>query len=150
MLVLAATGTIAQTTAKAVEKPKFDAELAKRLGADKNGMKRYVFVALKTAPNAQAISKDESSKIFAGHFANMGRLAEEGKLAVAGPFSDPKKIYRGLFILNVETVEEAEKLVNTDPVIRSGMMVADYIPWWGTAALMDTNRIHKTIAKEEM
>ena len=138
----------AQTTPKAVETPKFDAELAEKLGADKYGMKKYVVAVLKTAPNAPAFSKEESDKIFAGHMGNMNRLAEEGKLVVAGPFSDPKKLFRGLFILNATTVEEAEKLVNTDPVVKSGMMIAELVPWWGSAALMDTNRVHKLIAKE--
>lgn len=148
MTALAAVCGFAQTAPKVVDTPKFDAELAKRLGADKYGMKKYVFAALKTAANAPTFSKEESGKIFAGHMANMNRLAEEGKLVVAGPFSDPKKMYRGLFILNVTTVEEAEKLINTDPVVKSGMMVVDLVPWWGSPALMDTNRVHKLIAKE--
>lgn len=148
MAALTAMYGFAQTPPKAIEKPKYDGKLAKKLGADKNGMKRYVFAALKTNPNAPKISPEESKKLFAGHFANMNRLAEEGKLAVAGPFSDPKKIYRGLFTLNVATVEEAERLVDTDPVVKSGMMVVELIPWWGTAALMDTNRVHKLIAKD--
>lgn len=151
MLALTALSTVcvfAQTTPKVLETPKFDAELAQKLGADKYGMKKYVIAVLKTAPNAPTFSKEESDKIFAGHMGNMNRLAEEGKLVVAGPFSDPKKFFRGLFILNVTTIEDAEKLVNTDPVVKSGMMVADLVPWWGSAALMDANRVHKLIAKE--
>ena len=147
-LVIGVFTTAAFAQSDKTKKPEFDAELAKKLGADKYGMKKYVFAALKTAPKAPVFSKEESDKIFAGHMANMNRLAEEGKLAVAGPFNDPKKVYRGLFIMNVTTVEEAEKLINTDPVVKSGMMVVDLILWWGSAALMDTNRVHKLIAKE--
>lgn len=151
MFALAVLSTVygfAQTTPNVADKPKFDAELAQKLGADKYGMRKYVFAVLKTSPNAPTFSKEDSDKIFAGHMANMNRLAEEGKLVVAGPFSDPKKLFRGLFILNVTTVEEAEKLINTDPVVKSGMMAAELVPWWGSAALMDTNRLHKLIAKE--
>lgn len=149
MAALAAVCGFSQPAPKAVEKPKFDAELAKNLGGNKYGMKQYVFAALKTNPAASKFSEEESKKLFAGHMANINRLADEGKLAVAGPFSDPKKFYRGLFILNVTTVEEAEKLVNTDPIVTSGLMIVDLIPWWGTAALMDVNRVHKTITSQE-
>lgn len=35
---------------KVADKPKYDADLAKKLGADPYGMKNYVFVILKTGP----------------------------------------------------------------------------------------------------
>lgn len=63
--------------------------------------------------------------MFMGHFANMKRLADEGKLAVAGPFED-KGDWRGMFIFAVETPEAAAELVATDPVIKEGEMVAEY------------------------
>ena len=40
----------AQATAEA-DKPAFDAELARSVGADEHGMKSYVLVVLKTGPN---------------------------------------------------------------------------------------------------
>jgi len=80
-------------------------------------------------------------------FANIHRLADEGKLVVAGPFGD-KNDWRGMFIFNVETVEDAQKLTATDPVIKSGLMVADYHKLYCSAALMEIGNIHKKIAKE--
>jgi len=38
---------------------------------------------LKTGPKDAGIQGEERKKIFAGHFTNIGRLADEGKLAVA-------------------------------------------------------------------
>jgi len=64
---------------------------------------------------AEERAGEERKKIFAGHFANIGRLADEGKLAVAGPFGKNDKAYRGLYIFNVATIEEAEKLVIAKP-----------------------------------
>ncbi|HTK39157.1 MAG TPA: YciI family protein [Pyrinomonadaceae bacterium] len=138
----------AQSTAS-TEKPanqSFDAELAKRLGADKMGMRNYILVILKTGPNTIPEGK-ERSDIFKGHFANIRRLADEGKLVVAGPFDD-KNDWRGMFIFNVETIEDAQKLTATDPVIKSGLMVADYHKLYCSAALMEVGNIHKKIAKE--
>ena len=87
---------------------KYDAELAKSLGGNDNGMKSYVMAILKTGPNTGA-SDAEKAKLFEGHMANIKRLADEGKLAVAGPFGKNDLTYRGIFILNCGTVEEARK-----------------------------------------
>lgn len=128
--------------------PKFDAELAKKVGADKFGMRNYVVVFLRTGPTKIA-DKDELNKIFAGHLANINRLAAEGKLAIAGPFSkDPD--YRGMFIFAVETPEEAKLLVETDPAVKAGVLIADYHKWWGSAALMEVNRLHDIVTEAKM
>jgi len=133
----------------AAGKPAFDPELAKRLGADERGMKMYVLCILKTGPKDAEIKGEERSKIFAGHFANIGRLAGEGKLAIAGPFDDNAKSWRGLYIFNVATVAEAEKLVLLDPAVKAGVFVADLTPWYASAALMMVPETHKRIAKPE-
>ena len=127
--------------------PAFDPELAKKLGADERGMKMYVLCILKTGPKDAEIQGDERKKIFAGHFANIGRLADEGKLAVAGPFGKNDKSYRGLYIFNVATIEEAEKLVVLDPAVKAGVFVPDFTLWYGSAAMMVINETHKKIEK---
>jgi len=127
--------------------PVYDAELAKKLGGDENGMKNYVFVILKTGPKDAEFKGKVRDDMFAGHMANIGRLADEGKLAVAGPFRKNDRQYRGLYIFNVKTVEEAQKLVETDPVVKARMMIAEMTPWYGSASLMATPEIHKKIAK---
>ncbi|HMO80276.1 MAG TPA: YciI family protein [Pyrinomonadaceae bacterium] len=128
----------------------FDEGLAKRLGADDFGMKSYVFCILKTGPKDTEITDAKKrSEIFAGHMANMKRLGDEGKLALAGPFGKNDRAYRGIFIFNVATVEEAEKLVETDPVISSGMMIAELTPWYGSAAVLLVNENHKKVAKKD-
>lgn len=125
---------------------KYDAELAKKLGADDYGMKNYVLVILKssTTPVPKGKERDE---MFAGHFANMNRLAKEGKLAVAGPF-DGVDGWRGLFVFAVSDMEEAKKLVATDPVIIKGEMIAEYHKWYGSAAVMMVNETHDKIQKK--
>ena len=134
-------------TAKPAENLKYDAELAKKLGGSDNGMKSYVFVILKTGPKDGDFKGKERDDIFAGHMANIGRLADAGQLAVAGPFGKNDKQYRGLYIFNVATVEEAAKIVETDPAVKAGVFVADMTPWYGSASLMATPEIHKKITK---
>jgi uncharacterized protein YciI len=125
----------------------YDPELAKRLGADERGMKMYVLCILKTGPKNADVKGDARKEIFAGHFANIGRLAGEGKLAVAGPFGTNDKSYRGLYIFNVATLEEAEKLVMLDPAVKAGVFVPELTPWYGSAAMMVVNETHQKIEK---
>ncbi len=139
--------TCVTALAAAAEKPAFDPELAKKLGADERGMKMFVLCILKTGPKDAEIKGDARKEIFAGHFANIGRLAEEGKLAVAGPFGKNDKSYRGLYIFNVATVEEAEALVVLDPAVKAGVFVYELTPWYGSAAMMLVTEAHKRIEK---
>lgn len=131
------------------EEPAFDPELAKKLGADERGMKMYVLCILETGPKDAEIQGDVRKEIFAGHFANIGRLADEGKLAVAGPFGKNDRSWRGLYIFNVATIEEAEKLVVLDPAVKAGVFVHELTPWYGSAALMVVHDAHKRIAKPQ-
>jgi uncharacterized protein YciI len=126
--------------------PEFDAELAMTVGADDYGMRRYVLVILKTGPTPVPAGK-ERDEMFKGHFANINRLAAEGKLALAGPL-DGVDGWRGLFILAVPDIEEARRLTATDPVISSGEMVAEYHKYYGSAALMLVNEAHGKVAKK--
>ncbi len=128
--------------------PEFNAALAKKCGADDYGMKSYVFVVLKTG-KTKIEDKEKSAKIFAGHFSNMSKLAEQGKLVLAGPFVEgaPK---RGLFIFNVTTIEEAEELVKTDPAVKAGVFEYELTKLYCSAALMQINEIHSTIQKTKI
>ncbi len=114
--------------------PNYDPVLAEQLGADDYGMKSYILVLLKTGSNP-GTNPDLVQSSFRGHMANIGRLVDEGKLVVAGPLGKNENSYRGIFILDVSTTEEAEELLQTDPAIKSGLLDADLYPWYGSAAL---------------
>lgn len=134
-------------TAPAAPAPAYDAELAKSLGGNDNGLRSYVLVILKTGPNKVA-DADERKKMFQGHFANMERLAAEKKLAFAGPL-DGVEGRRGIFILATPDIEVAKTYVATDPVIVNGEMVAEYHKLFGSAALMMVNDVHNKIQKKK-
>lgn len=137
---------LAQDSAATPGKPAFDAELARKAGADDYGMRRYVLVVLKTGPT-RVPDGEERNAMFAGHMANIQRLSKEGKLAIAGPFMDGGGDWRGLFVFAVEDIEEAKALVATDPVIIKGEMVAEYHKWYGSAANMLVGELHDKVAK---
>jgi uncharacterized protein YciI len=143
----AAFGDDKAPTAETPAASNYDAALAERLGADERGMKRYVLAILTTGPKTD-LPKEELTELFNGHMANIGRLADEGKLVVAGPFmSKNDRNYRGIFVLNIASVEEADALLKTDPAIAAGVFAVEVYGWYGSAALQETLAIHKRIER---
>ncbi len=126
----------------------FDATLAKELGADAYGMRKYVMAFLKKGPN-RTQDKEKAAELQAAHMQNIGRLAEAGKLAIAGPFLDDGEL-RGIYIFNVETIAEAKKLTQSDPAIKAGSLVMELHSWYGSAALGLVNKYHDKISKVKM
>jgi uncharacterized protein YciI len=126
----------------------YDAALAERLGADDYGMRQYVMAFLKKGPNRDQDSL-EAQRLQRAHLDNINSLADVGKLILAGPFLDDGDI-RGIYIFDVKSVEEAEKLTATDPAIQAGRLIMELRPWYGSAAMMQVNEIHKRITKEKI
>lgn len=94
-------------------------------------IKQYWLVVLKTGPKDKVITDSaERSNIFKGHFANMERLYYDGVLKAAGPFGKNELTWRGLFILDCATKEEAETHVKTDPSVAAGVFIYDIVPWY--------------------
>jgi len=114
--------------------PDYDSTLAKKYGADDLGMKNYILVILKTGP-ANITDKTVREKLFIGHFENINRLAEQGKMIVAGPLDKNDNSYRGIFIFNVPTIEEVKELLKNDPTITEKIFDVELYNWYGPAAL---------------
>lgn len=126
----------------------FDGQLAKKVGADPYGMKTYYLAFLKAGPNRNQDST-HAAQIQRAHLDNINRLAEEGKIIIAGPFLDKSEV-RGIYIFNVETEEEAKKLTESDPAVQSGRLVMEVHPWYGSAALMLIPDLHEKIAEKKI
>jgi uncharacterized protein YciI len=128
-----------------VETNGYDSLLASQLGADDYGMRQYVMAFLKSGPNRSQDSL-EAANLQRAHLDNITRLANEGKLAFAGPFMDDFEV-RGIYIFAVEGIEEAEALTSSDPAIKAGRLVMELHPFYGSAALMKVNELHSKVAK---
>ena len=124
----------------------YNEQLAQELGADEYGMRQYVFAYLKKGPNRD-LKPEEAEKLQRAHLDNITRLAEEGKLILAGPFMDDTDI-RGIYVFAVASLEEAEKIALSDPAIEAGSLTMELHPWYGSAALMKVNELHLSIARE--
>ena len=126
----------------------YDSVRAAAWGADPYGMKQYVLVLLKAGPNRSQDSLTRAN-LQKAHMENITRLANEGKLILAGPMMDDGEI-RGIYIFDVRSLEEARVLTETDPAIQAGSLVLEMHPWYCSAALMDLPRLHKLIAKKDI
>lgn len=88
----------------------------------------YYFCLLTRGPNGGKGTKEELAAGQAAHMANIQRLADSGKLLVAGPFMD-RGDWRGIFILKCASLEEAKELVASDPLVKDNRLIADVRPW---------------------
>jgi len=143
-LSLLATATLA--TGVASPSLVYDANLAQTLGADEHGMTMYALVLLKSGPR-QDLTREDSDRVFAGHMANINRLAGSGDLVFAGPLAKNDR-YRGIFILNVKTSAEAEALLATDPAVQAGLLASEIYLLYGSAALQQVTAIHHTLSQD--
>lgn len=123
----------------------YDSILAKKYGADQYGMKKYVIAFLKRGPNRTDDEK-KAAELQKAHMDNINRLAEEGKLVMAGPFFGDGDL-RGLYIFDVQSIDEARELTNTDPAIKAGSLEMELMEWYGSAALIGMNELHSKVAK---
>lgn len=84
-------------------------------------------VLLKKGPNRDQ-DKQKTAELQRGHLNNIRKLAEEGKIVLAGPFTDDSDI-RGIFVFDAESQEEVVKLCASDPAIEAGRLIAEVHPW---------------------
>ncbi len=135
-----------QAQDKKVKVP-YDEALAKKLGADDYGMKMYIMVILKSGTNTTE-TKAKTDSLFAGHMANMGKMVEQNKLVIAGPMGKNDKNYRGIFILNAKSMDEAKQLLENDPAIKAKLLEPELYNWYGSAALSEYLPFHDKVQKK--
>jgi uncharacterized protein YciI len=124
---------------------KYNAEKAKKLGADELGMRNYVIAFMRAGP-VKLTSTHDLTVLRKAHLLNMQRLYDEGKLLLAGPFTDGKSM-RGFYIFDVPSIEEARILTVSDPAVQAGTLIMELHTWYGTAALKEIPDLHKAIQK---
>jgi len=91
---------------------------------------QFWFVMIKTGPK-QDFDSAAKAKLFEGHMANINKLYYDGILKVAGPFGKNDFQWRGIFIFDCKTKEEAESYVAGDPAVAAGLFAVDIVPWYG-------------------
>lgn len=119
-----------------------------REGADAYGMRSYVLAHLKTGSN-RSTTQEEAQALQAAHLQNIERMAEEGKLVLAGPFLDGGSL-RGLYVFDTPSVDSARAWTASDPAVAAGVFDMELHPWYGSAALLAVNALHEQLATQSI
>lgn len=130
-IVLAAALALAATAAAAAPPETEEWEMA-----------TYQVAFLRRGPAWTPASTPELEKLQAAHLTHIGKMAETGKLIIAGPFSDGGDL-RGMFIFRVDTVEEAKALAEQDPAVKAGRLVLEWHPWFAAKNILVTPKAPK-------
>ena len=88
---------------------------------------RYVRL-LRRGPNWTAEETPETERLQAAHLAYGRQLVSDGKLILNGPMLDGGDL-RGLSVLRVGSLEEAQALAEADPAVQAGRLNAEVHPW---------------------
>lgn len=99
--------------------------LALCLGLGSANAQPFTFVFLNTNPGKPELPKEQVDSLMAGHMANIGRLAKEGKLLIAGPFYDGG----GIFVLATASKDTAWEWLRTDPAVRANRWNIELLPY---------------------
>ena len=91
---------------------------------------KYQLVILRAGDDPPQIPREEAMEIQKQHLAHMSGLTHQGKIVVAGPFSDQQdKSMRGMCIYRVGSVGEARQLAEQDPAVKAGRLKVDVLTW---------------------
>ena len=92
-----------------------------------NGLQYFVGFLVKGEKWDQAPPKEEVQQLMQQHLAYIKSQADAGNYKVAGLFLDNGRI-RGFVIIRAATAEEAAKIVDGDPMVKSGRMAGEIHP----------------------
>lgn len=113
---------------------------------DEYEMATYQVAFLRKGPSWTPADTPELKKLQEAHLAHIGKMADTGKLIVAGPFTDGGDL-RGMFIFRADTLEEAKALAEQDPAVKAGRLVLEWHSWFAARNIVVTARPQPPPAK---
>lgn len=97
-------------------------------------MTTYYVAFLKKGPAWTPQLTEETKRIQAGHMDNIKRMADTGKLVLAGPFGDNGDL-RGMFVFQGASLEELKQMAEQDPAVKAGRLVLEWRPWYSAKGI---------------
>lgn len=109
-----------------------DAQAWKDVSEHFPGMTIYYIYLLKKGPAWSPDATPEIEALQEAHLANLRRLGEMGKLVLNGPLLDSFATsgeIRGIGVLKASSLEEAQGLISTDPMVKVGRLIFELHTW---------------------
>ena len=115
-------------------------------GPDEYEMATYQVAFYRKGPAWTPSTTPEHQKLQSEHMAHIGKMADTGKLIIAGPFTDNGDL-RGMLIFRLDTLEEARALAEQDPAVKAGRLVLEWHPWFAARNITVTPKKESAPAK---
>jgi uncharacterized protein len=112
---------------------------------------QYTVTLLVLHPDAPQLDDQAAAALQDAHMAHLADLHEAGYLLATGPLlSQPNHEFRGLIILNV-SLERALELMQADPAVRAGRLIAKPMRWMVPSGAMSFSptRLPRSMAEVE-
>lgn len=110
------------------------------------GMTIYYMAFLHSCPEPPEMEPAKLQQVQAAHLANIGDMAEEGILLLAGPFAPVEgSDLAGIFLFQMDSLEAAEERTAQDPAVQAGRLCPKIIPWLGPVDI--THGYDEAVAK---
>lgn len=94
-------------------------------------MEQYQLVLLKRGPAWTPEVTPATEELQKRHIGHLKKMFEDGKLVLAGPFSDQvEPAMRGGALYRVASAAEARALAEQDPAVQAGRLVVEVVTWW--------------------
>ena len=100
-------------------------------------MAAYQVAFYRKGPAWTPSTTPEHQKLQAEHMAHIGKMADTGKLIIAGPFTDNGDL-RGMLIFRLDSPDEAKALAEQDPAVQAGRLVLEWHPWFAAKNIVVT------------
>lgn len=94
-------------------------------------LEAFELVFLRRAPDPPALDEAALTENHRAHLAYLAGLRADGIIASNGPVLDqPDETLRGLAFYRTGSLEEARRLAEQDPGVRSGRFVVEVMTYW--------------------
>jgi uncharacterized protein YciI len=100
--------------------------------AEAVGMTIYYLFLLKKGPTWTPDTTPDVMELQEAHLANLKRLGDMGKLVINGPLLDSFATsgeIRGVGVLKAKSLDEAQELISTDPMVKVGRLIFELHAW---------------------
>lgn len=100
-----------------------------RKGKEFLDVEKIWFGIFERPENTPQYSPEKLKELQAGHLENLGKMANEGILSIAGPLLSNEK-RRGIVIFYSKDLGQIKKAISRDPLVKAKRLELNLIPWW--------------------